>query len=611
MSSITFPTFFIGLFLGLSGVLVAEQSADYVFTNARIYTGNPDQAWARAVAVADGKFVYVGNDEGAKALVGDTTKSVDLAGKVVLPGLIESHIHLLSGAATTSGVPLAPEDSLDEVIAKIRHYTKEHPEKEVVFGAPFNQAVLDETGTPRQRLDAIAPDRPVLLLDQTLRAAWVNSKTLEKAGITRESEAPAGGRYERNEAGELTGILTGSAAYGPVMKTIEAIPASKLRESVQPLLEGLSELGFTTCIDMGMPFAEELAYQQLVDLDEAGKLPLRISLAYLVSRPSQAGDAIEKMTTLAEQIRSPNVWIEHLKILGDGVIENQKAAMLEPYEASDERGALHFSPEQMDALTLGAANAGYHVVVHAIGDRAIRHALDAAERLRKAGFDDTRFSVTHGQLVDPEDRDRFADLGVFVQTTGHWAMHQEPYYHLLGEERYDTLQLPLRTWLDTEATVALGADWPAVVGGFEKGVNPFMNIYSAMHREAPSNLNQTAAPVDVALPPRDEIMTLEEAIHGYTMAGARMLGIADVTGSIEVGKRADLILLNQDIFEVWVTEIPKTEVLMTMFQGEVVHDVVHGLGDDQRVDLSRIGVGAVGPCSRHLVKPGEKHPDGE
>jgi len=260
-----------------------------------------------------------------------------------------------------------------------------------------------------------------------------------------------------------------------------------------------------------------------------------------------------------------------LKIIGDSVLENQNAAMLEPYRSTGDRGSLYFDQGQLMSMIFPAADRGFHVVIHTIGDRATRAGLDAAQSLRESGRGDTRFALTHVQMVHPDDRDRFAELDVTVQTTGNWAMQQPPYLEHMSREVYDTEQFPLRSWANSGANLALGADWPATPGGFELGVNPFNNIYTAMHRRPPAALVEAMGSTPEPLAPEDQTMTLAEAVEAYTMGSARMLGIDDQVGSIEVGKKADLIVLDRNLLEIDAETLPDTSVLSTIFGGETIY----------------------------------------
>ena len=571
-------------------------AADFVLTNGKIYTVNEKQPWAEALAVKGKEIVYVGDNSGAKAFVGEGTEQIDLKGRLMLPGFVESHIHIGMGAGTTSGVILESTDSLEEVIKKVKEYAEANPDEKTIFGASYSAFLFDEKGPKKEILDEIVPDRPVYLMDHTLHSAWVNSKAYEVAGITKDTPNPPGGEYVKNEKGELSGSIKGGPAHLPVLVATEAITSEGIMNSLPVLLEGLSEFGFTAAIDMGAPFATEAIFDAYAAMDKAGEMPLRLSVTYYINNEELAMDAAEKLDAYAKRWHTEHVWFDTLKITIDSVVENQKAAVLEPYLSTGDRGSLYLGPDAMKKVVLETAEKGYGITVHTIGDRAVRETLNAAEALRNAGFKDTRFSTTHSQMVDPADRPRYKQLNVTAQATGNWAVPIKSYIEHLGQERNDTVQFPFRSWADDGVDIAFGADWPATPGGFEHGVNPFNNMYSAMHRRAPAHIREELGSYDATLPPVGQVLTLEECIAAYTIGGARMLGIEDQIGSIEVGKKADLILLSQNLFEIDPEEIPKTKVLGTMFDGKIVHDVLYNIGDNELVDIDEVGDGATGLC---------------
>ena len=580
---------------------LAAPAASYVLLNGSVYTVNAKQPWAQAVAVQGDRIVYVGSNTGARAFIGKGSRAIDLKGKLLLPGFVESHIHVLMGAATSSGLNLSMTDSLADIQRKLKDYAKANPERPVIFGSAYNGLLFGASGPKREWLDAVVSDRPVILADHTLHTMWANSKALAVAGITKTTANPPGGEYVRDAAGNPTGTLKGSPASLPVIRATQAITLADIERTLPRLLEGLSEYGFTAAMDFGNPIATEAAAQAAVKLDQQGKLPLRLSLMHLVNTPKLAQTAAEDSRRFAAGVRSPNVWVDTLKILGDSVLENQKAALEQPYLkdgtlSTGDRGLLYFDRPTLLWMMQGVARQGQGTAIHAIGDRAVRTALDAAKAFRAAGDRSTRLIITHAQLVDPVDRPRFAQNNVIVQTTGIWVNVQPSLPGFLGQRRNDTLQFPLRTWVDSGATVALGADWPATPGGFEHGVNPFNNIYTAMHRRPPKAMIAEYGSVDAVLPPAREVLTLAEAIRGYTLAGAKQLGKEQEIGSIEVGKKADLILLSQNLFKVKPEAIPATKVLATMFDGRIVHDVAYGIGDANLAELGKLGKGAVGLC---------------
>ena len=573
-----------------------DNAADYVFTNGKVYTVNEAQPWAEAVAVKGNEIVYVGDNAGARAFVVESTEEVALEGRLLLPGFVESHIHIAIGGATTSGVILETSDSIDDVLSKVEEYADTHPEKPTIFGASYFAGLFDSRGPNKALLDEIVPDRPVFLMDHTLHAVWVNSKALENAGITSDTPNPPGGEHVRDESGQATGAIKGGPAYMPMAVAIGAITAESMAAALPSVIEGLSEFGFTSAIDMGAPIATEQAYQALYDMSRAGDLALRLSVTYYVNTPALAENAVETMDEYAKKYRTETLWFDTLKVSGDSVIENQKAAMLEPYLSTGDTGSLYFDREALGKMVLGVAELGHNSTVHTIGDAAARTALQVAGDLRAAGYD-TLFSTTHSQVVHPDDRQMYVDYGVTAQTTGNWVTYQPSYANHLSEEIIQERQFPFRWWEDNDVNIALGADWPATPGGFDDGVHPFNNIYSAMHRAAPPGKEAALGSVPgVVLGPADQVLTLAEAIEAYTMGGARMLGIEDQVGSIEIGKKADLILLSQNLFEIEPNDIPRTKVLATMFDGRIVHDVVYGLGDSELVDLEDYDLEIEGLC---------------
>lgn len=579
----------------------SKKTSDYVLLNGNIYTVNPKQPWAQAVVIRGDQIVYVGSNRGARSYIGSGSETIDLKRRLLLPGFVESHIHVLMGAATTSGLALTMADSLADIQRKLKDFAEANPDKPAIFGSAYNGLIFGEDGPKREWLDVVVSDRPVILADHTLHTMWANSKALELSGVSRGTVNPPGGEYVRDKSGNPTGTIKGSPASVPVVRATGAITANDIERSLPGILSGLSEYGFTAAMDFGNPIATEQAAAALIKLDKQGKVPLRLSLMHLINTPELAKTATLDSAKLAEQSQSKHVWVDTLKIMGDSVLENQKAAVKQPYLKDGKTptknfGSLYFDKSSLLSLMQGAAAIGQASAIHALGDRAVRTALDASEAFRQAGDNTTRLIITHAQLVDPADIQRFATNKVIVQTTGIWMNVQPSYVSFLGQVRNDTLQFPVRRLVDSGAVLALGADWPATPGGFVNGVNPFNNIYTAMHRRPPQKLISEFGSINQVLPPAREVLTLAEAIQAYTINGARQMGKEKEFGSIEVGKKADLILLNQNLFQINPEAIPDTKVIATMAGGRLVHDVAFGIGDADLTQLSTLDQGAVGLC---------------
>jgi len=465
-------------------------------------------------------------------------------------------------------------DTADDIVRKVAEYAAANPDAPVIFGAAFSSLRFGTEGPDRALLDAVVPDRPVILMDHTMHSAWANTLAFESAGVTAETPDPLPGEYTREADGTPHGFIKGSAASLPVLEAIRAITPESLLRAIPATVAGLTAFGFTAALECGNPFLTEVALGALRELDLRGELPLRVSLTVLANTEAVAEHAVGLTAEYAARFGTDHLWFDTVKILGDSVLENAAAALLEPYLTTGGYGRLAFGDEVLQALVLDAAAAGYGVVMHAIGDRAVRQGLDAAQRLRASGDDETRFVLTHVQLVNPADRPRFAELGVQVQTTGNWAVMQPKYLETIGAERALRDQFPFRSFVDSGVTLSLGSDWPATPGGFEFGVNPFINMYTAMHRRPPTELLEAFAAADEVLEPAGETLTLAEAVAGYTINGARALGREHEFGSILAGKRADLVVVDRDLFTIDPEEIPHARVLMTVMDGRVVHDVL-------------------------------------
>lgn len=556
------------------------QTADLVATGGRIHTVNPDQPWASAVAVRDGRIAYVGDDPGAREWIGSQTTVVDLRGALVLPGFVESHVHILLGAVTSSGLQFEMTDTVSDVQRKVRDFIHEHPERPAVFGFGYDADMFDDNGPHRTLLDKASPDVPVILLDHTLHGGWVNSRALDVAGVTDRTPDPLPSVYLRDADGAPTGAIKGSGATVPIVLATGAISVDAVADAIAGIVEGMSAYGFTAAFDMGNPVAARPALDALRSLDLADRLPLRVSATTMINTPETAEAGIEVQRECAEQYRSAHVWMDTVKIVADSVINNQTAAMLEPYVTTGERGSLYFAQDVLLRLVRDAAAMGHGTVIHTLGDRAVREGLAVAQVLRDGGDTRTRLVLTHCEVVAPDDLPRFAQLDVMVQTTPNWALSTPGHAQHLGRLRNDEQRQPMRSIAASGAVLALGADWPATPGGFEWGMNPFVNLFTAMHRTPPSGLDEALGASSVPLPPVDEVLTLEQAIAGYTIEGAKVMGRAHDFGSIEVGKSADLIVIDRDLFTVPAEEIATARVLVTMFEGRVVHDAMLGIGED-------------------------------
>ena len=558
------------VFLILTSTALAQ---DYVLTNARIYTVNEAQPWAEALVVQGNQIVFVGSSEAAKNFIGENTRVADLDGRLVLPGMIDTHLHAIAGAALSSGVWVAEISDVDGVLTTIREFAETHPENDVIFGMGYGLTMFGPEGPPKELLDEAVSDRPAFIIRGDGHSAWANTKALALAGVDKNTPDPdpPAGVFGRHADGSPTGAVNGSPAVFWMIDQIPgAMPPESIRAVAGPMLKAITEDGITAIFDAGPMIATDASLQALVDLDNAGDLPLRYFASYYINSSSQVKNAIDRLKELDQKYQSPNFSVTALKITTDGVVENRKAAVWEPYNDGTGSGELNFQPEEVIRMSVAAAREGYDVYFHTLGDRAVSLGLDAAEAIREAGFNATHITLSHAQLVAEKDFPRFRKADVFISSTGGWwyFIDEEAEIAALGDRVNH--EYPYRYMINDGVLLAQGSDYPA-----DPRINPFIHIEGSVTRHF------------YALPPSSNIknptnrLSVKEAIESYTINGAKLLRMEDKIGSLEVGKLADLIVVDQNIFEVEPENIHETRVLMTMMDGKIRHDILFGWGDSK------------------------------
>ena len=548
----------------------AADGADFVFRGGGVYTVDAARPLAEAVAVRDGAIVYVGDDAGINAFIGPATRVVDLAGRMLLPGFVEGHIHPIIGATATRGVALQ-YDSPAEMVEVLRAYAREIGPVDVVRGFGWRYGAFPPSGPHRDLLDAIWPDTPVVLLAIDGHSAWVNAKALALAGITRDTPDPVPGfsTFKRDAAGEATGYLIEVPALLKVLEAAAPFTAVAIGEALVDWLPKASAAGITSVFDAGMQILPtEDGFALYEDLARRGALPFRVVGCTYHNDP--AIDPVPLVRALRRRFDGPLVRASVLKLNMDGVDAGYTAAMLAPY--SDDPGTSGqtlLSAELARDIVRRADAEDIDVHVHAIGDRATRLTLDAiAAAIAENPPRDRRHAIAHLQGVDADDLARFAPLGVIAQFSAQWAV-PDHYWASVTTARWGAARAA-RTYrigslLRSGARLSLGTDWPAAA--HFSTFRPLDAIEIATTRRA---LGSDAA--EPPLPPADECIPLAAAIHANTLGAAYQLRLDGVCGSIEVGKRADLIVLDRDLFAIDANRIHAAEVLLTLMDGVVRHD---------------------------------------
>jgi len=560
-----FPKKILSLVIVLAAVLAAScgggrpaERADLVLTNGVVYTMDAAKPWATAVAVAKGKVLYVGDDRSALRLGDGSTVVADLGGKMVLPAFQDSHIHLVTGGIELGLCNLNGLRTKEEIFERIRAFAAANPGAPWVTGGGWDLPVFPQANPLKEDLDALVPDRPAALSSADGHSAWVNSRALKLAGVTKDTADPAGGRIERDpKTGEPTGTLRESAA-GLVEKLIPELGPEDYLKGLKTGLELANRLGIASIIEAS---AGPKILDAYAALDRSGELSVRV-LASLHVDTDKGTAEVERLVKLRDAYRGARLKSTAAKIFADGVIEPHTAALLKPYlDRPGDRGTPLLEPEAFDALAVALDAAGFQIHVHAIGDRAIRMSLDAFEAAGRAnGFRDLRHHIAHLELIDPADIPRFKALGVTANFQPLWA-YADPYITeltlpILGPGRSRWLY-PIGSVARTGAVIAGGSDWSV------SSMNPLEAIQVAMTRRGPDD-----PPGDAWIP--EERVDLETMLRAYTTNGAWLSHDEKSRGSLEPGKAADIVVLDRNLFKIPASEIGRVKVLLTLLDGRPV-----------------------------------------
>ena len=582
-----------GLVAGLLAAGAASGAdADLVLRGGAVYTLDEQRSRAQAIAVDDGRIVAVGTDAELARFVGAATEVVDLGGRMVLPGFHDAHAHPIAGGMDALACSLVDARSVEAILARVRECASSGDDGEWLVGAGWDLSLFPAANPHRSLLDAIESDRPILLGGADGHSAWVNSKALALAGIDRSTPDPPKGVIERDATtGEPSGTLRESAT-SLVARLVPEPTDDARRAGLRHALRLAASLGITSVIDPVVSGADRRVYEAA---DAAGELTVRVlaceqpeELAvdyagiggdggaavegpHAAPTDSSAGAGAAARREAAalppgaarDHQARPRVRTGCLKIFVDGVLEGETAALLEPYHGPRRhRGTLHVEPAALaEAVTRYDAR-GIQVHLHTIGDRAVRVALDAVEAARRAnGPGDARHHLAHLQLVHPDDHPRFAALDVTATFQALWA-YPDSYIEginlaQVGRERVDRMY-PIGSLGRAGARIAGGSDWPVT------SLDPLLAIEVALTRQDPAG-------GDADVLNAGERVDLDTLLAAYTRNGAWLMRQEAETGSIAVGKAADLVVLERDLFALPPDEVGEVRVVRTIVDGETVY----------------------------------------
>jgi hypothetical protein len=528
---------------------------DLILKNAKIFTSNKNNLQATALVVKDGKFVYVGDEAGLSEYEGEV---IDLGGKFILPGLIDSHVHITTGVGfeyTDLGVfVLYPTKK--ECMDFMADYIKKNPGlKRYRFA--MSRASLNGEDITKEELDAICPNAELLLLEAEVHSNWVNSKILAAHGITDDTPDPVPGlAYFVRKDGHMTGNSYETASWPMLFDGINDLTDEQIGTAILRWLDNSIKVGVSGVFDAGFPEhngVNERCYAILRELDKQGKLPVYVDGCYVLTQPRKMKEALEGVKRFREEFNTEHMKVHTLKIFMDGTLKIETAAMVTPYEDTGVTGATAFNAEQVAEILKELNEAGLDLHVHTVGEAASRVVLDGVELAKKELGDKYRVKVTSAHLwvQDDADLDRFAKLGVTANFTPWWHAGNggpnpiEYWPDFIGEKRAHSMFRCKTIW-DSGALVTWSSD--EVFYGDFKNWSPYLAMEVGMTRwinekTDSSELQRTVA----AFPPASERMSIEEMILGYTINGAKQLGIEATKGSIETGKDADFLVFDKDL----------------------------------------------------------------
>ena len=557
------------------GTALAEQT---LFVNGAVWTGDPALPRAEAVLVDGQRIAHVGTSEATAERAGQGARTVDLGGRMLLPGFIETHSHPAVAGLLNSKLQVIGTQTVADVQAALKAYADARPAEKVLFGFGFPSALntainaAGVKGPHRKDLDAVVPDRPVMLIALDAHSAWVNSKALEVAGIDGNTPDPLPGvhYYQRDKNGEPTGWMVEGNAFWPLVPLFGIGSEDDFRAAFSTMLPSYSAMGITALFDAGIPGGDALlrnALKALSAMQRDGQLPVRFRASSYLNSPDEAdADMARRLARMRREFASDLIDLHTVKIPNDGTIEGETAAVLKPY-ASGGRGAVLLSGEPFAEFLAILREANLDAHIHAIGDRTLNLTLDAVAAARQAVAEsDSRVAVAHAMLAAPEDLARLAALDVAVQTTPHWAHDLSGtlglYSRLLDEQRGAKVMLLQDLW-EAAPLVAFGADYPATGLPFPQ-TSPLHGIEIGHTRRRPG---ATEGP---PLPPADQRMELDDLLRGYTANAARQLRLEREVGVIAPGMQADLVVLGRNLLRELPHRIHAIPVDMTMMAGRIV-----------------------------------------
>ena len=555
-----------------------SNSADIVLKNGSIYTVDENRSWAEAMAIKDGRINFIGSNSVVSNFIGDATQVIDLKDKMVMPGIQDVHIHPISGGILSASCDLNGLSTITEYRTAISNYANENPDVEWILGGGWAMSVFGAGGKPSKKIiDELVGDRPVYLSSTDGHSAWANSLALEMAGITKDTPNPIDGIIDKDP---VTGELIGSLQEGAMSLVRRIIPPDTPESKLAGLrytIKMLNGYGITAIQDA---IVRESDLKTYATLEKNKELSLRVTASQWWER-DQALEQLDHFKRLRKEFTSRLVNPGTIKIMQDGLVENYTAVLVDHYHnvPGPTKGIPMVEPDFLKEVVTVLDASNFQVHFHALGDGAVRQSLDAVEEsIYENGRLGNRHHISHLQLIHPDDVGRFVELDVVANFQPLWAYTGDYLTALaapfIGDERLKWSYV-IKSILDTGATIAFGSDWSVT------SANPFYQIETAITRQSATDItaleNKPVDPVQDVPLNIEQSIDLRSAIDAFTINAAFVNKIEQETGSLEVGKYADIVVLDQNLFEISPKDISDTNALLTLFEGNVVHGELSAL----------------------------------
>jgi len=556
---------------------VNQVSADLILSGAEIFTSDEAQPWAEAVAIKNGRFIYVGDSTGTAQFRSESTRFIDLDGQLVIPGLVDAHAH--PGYIDVERYGEISATSEEEMLAAVKQYAEEHPDDEWLRLCcwPIGLYVHGNQGPTKEILDAVVRDRPLWFVSEWWHSGWLNSKALDVLGVDEDTPDPAPGigMYARDDNGEPTGWIKEGAGWQHFTEHFPIRDGAQKNLHEQSMLAGLqvlSESGVTTLYDGGNFGFEDLIYGFMADLEREGQLPVRYEGTYQIFSPDRVQFAISEMKRYRNEYGGERLQFNTIKLFMDGVNPSRAGAMLEPYaDDPDYVGKTMLTAEELRDFLLELNEEQFDIHIHTMSDLAVREVLDAVEAAKDIAGETfyPRVTIAHLQIIDAADMPRIKELGVICNYTPWWfaGVAADPLEVAFGDDRYGNMYRA-KTLMESGVTVTFSSDewWGGEL--LWSYLDPLFGIQVGHTRQYPMEWREEGD--DEIRPPQDERLNIEQLIVGYTRHGAYQLRMEDEIGSIETGKVADLVVLDDSLFAIDSDQIWKITRAAVLMEGEVI-----------------------------------------